>query len=60
MKIRKSQSMKEQKAGCRWAKFTTVDATAHGGLDVKALQAELEDLELTHKYKHIIGLEQLN
>ena len=45
----------------RYTKFLTVPEAAGkgGGLDKVALQVEIEALGLTHKYKHILGVEEL-
>lgn len=37
----------------------TIAATPKGSLDVNTLQAELQELGLEHKLKHIIGVENL-
>ena len=64
IKIKKSQALPEKAASRRYQKFTTVSEKpgkrgGGGGLDKEALQAEVDALGLTHKYKHIIGVEEL-
>ena len=59
LKPKKSQALPGAAADRRWSKLTTVAAAPKGGLDVLALQTELTHLGLEHKFKHIIGLEEL-
>lgn len=59
LKPKKSQAMPAKVADCYFQKVKSVSTTAKGGLDVEALQADLHELKLEHKFKHIIGLEDL-
>eukprot|EP00037_Helgoeca_nana_P022081 m.224527 g.224527 ORF g.224527 m.224527 type:complete len:295 (+) comp25880_c0_seq1:268-1152(+) len=59
LKPKKSQAMPAKVADCYFQKVKSVSTTAKGGLNVEALQADLHELKLEHKFKHIIGLEDL-
>lgn len=59
LRPKKTQRLVEGAASRRYAKMATVSAGSGDGLDVVTLQAELEALGLSHKYKFIIGLEEI-
>lgn len=60
LKVKKSQLLPAAAADRFFPpKATTAAASKSGGLDIEALQQDLKDLGLEHKFKHIIGLEDL-
>ena len=56
---KKTQRLVEGAASRRYETFATVSAGASDSLDTERLQAELETLGISHKYKFIIGIEDI-
>ena len=59
LRPKKTQRLADGAAGRQFGKMTTVSAGSGDSLDVERLQAELATLGLTHKYKFIIGVEDI-
>ena len=57
LRPKKTQALAEGAASRHYTGLSTRSAMPGDGLDVETLQAELEALGLTHKYRFIIGLE---
>lgn len=60
LKIKKTQSLKDGKHDSLYSKFVTAEAVGKNeALDTECLQEHLERANITGKFKHIIGVEQL-
>ena len=61
LKVKKTQSLPNKQEDAFFPKFVVADALDKGDdLDIKVLQENRDKLHLTSKFKHILGLEDLN